>query len=142
MIIPDVSILIHAYNSESSRHKAARDWWERTLTLSRPVGLPWVTILGFLRIMTHRSILQNPMYPVDAIRRIRSWLAAPRVEIIGPGETHDEILFGLLEKLGTAGNLTTDAHLAALAIEFQAELASTDTDFARFQGLRWFNPAA
>ena len=142
MIIPDVSILIHAYNSESSRHAAARDWWERTLTLSRPVGLPWVTMLGFLRIMTHRSILQNPMFPADAIRRIRSWLAAPRVEIICPGETHDQILFGLLEKLGTAGNLTTDAHLAALAIEFQAELASTDTDFARFHGLRWFNPAA
>jgi toxin-antitoxin system PIN domain toxin len=99
-------------------------------------------MLGFIRIMTHRSILQNPMFPADAIRRIRSWLAAPRVEIIEPGETHDQILFGLLEKLGTAGNLTSDAHLAALAIEFQAELASTDTDFARFQGLRWFNPAA
>ena len=142
MIIPDVSILIHAYNTESSRHAAAREWWERTLRLSRPVGLPWVTMLGFLRIMTHRNILQNPMFPADAIRRIRSWLAAPRVAIIGPGETHDQILFGLLEKLGTAGNLTTDAHLAALAIEFQAELASTDTDFARFPGLRWFNPAA
>lgn len=77
-----------------------------------------------------------------AQRRVRSWLAHPRVTIIAPGEQHAVILFGLLERLGVAGNLTTDAHLAALAIEYQAELASTDADFARFPGLRWFNPLA
>jgi hypothetical protein len=68
------------------------------------------------------------------------WLDQPGVQVISPGEEHARILFGLLEELGTAGNLTTDAHLAALALEYQAELASTDTDFARFPGLRWFNP--
>jgi len=102
-------------------------------------AVPWATILGFIRIMTHRGILQNPMFPAEATRRARSWLASPRVQILLPGETHAEILFGLLERLGAAGNLTTDAHLAALAIEYQAELASTDADFARFPGLRWFN---
>ena len=71
---------------------------------------------------------------------MRSWLAWPGVQILTPGDSHAEILFGLLERLGTAGNLTTDAHLEALAIEYQAELASTDADFARFPGLRWFNP--
>ena len=142
MIVPDVSILIHAYNSDSSKHAGAREWWEQTLMLPRPVGLTWATILGFIRIMTHRSILENPMRPRDSIRRVRSWLVVPGVQILTPGDKHAEILFRLLEHLGTAGNLTTDAHLAALAIEYQAELASTDTDFARFPGLRWFNPAA
>ena len=126
MIIPDVNLMIHTYNLDSPRHAAARKWWEQTLNLSRPVGMPWVTILGFIRIMTHREILQNPMFPAEATRRARSWLASPRVQILLPGETHAEILFGLLERLGAAGNLTTDAHLAALAIEYQAELASTD----------------
>lgn len=142
MIVPDVNILIHAYNTGSARHKAARAWWEETLVLPRPVGLPWAAILGFIRIATHRRILENPMRPADAIRRVRSWLAVPGVQILTPGERHPELLFGLLEHLGTAGNLTTDAHLAALAIEYQAELASTDTDFARFPALRWFNPIA
>jgi toxin-antitoxin system PIN domain toxin len=140
MILPDVSILIHAYNSESAHFKAARAWWEDTLTLPRPVGLPWVTMLGFVRITTHRRILDNPLRPADAIRLVRSWLNRPGVQILTPGEMHAEIFFGLIEHVGTAGNLTTDAYLAALAIEYQAELASTDTDFARFPGLRWFNP--
>jgi toxin-antitoxin system PIN domain toxin len=76
----------------------------------------------------------------DAIRAVRAWLDVPRVQIVSPGEHHAEILFGLLDRLGTAGSLTTDAHLAALAIEYQAELVSADADFARFPGLRWFNP--
>ena len=142
MIVPDINILIHAYNTDSRLHKAARAWWEETLTLPRPVGLSWAVILGFIRIATHRKILENPMRPADAIRRVRSWLAVARVQILTPGEQHAETLFRLIEHLGTAGNLTTDAHLAALAIEYQAELASTDTDFARFPGLRWFNPLA
>jgi toxin-antitoxin system PIN domain toxin len=104
--------------------------------------LPWVTILGFVRITTHRGILKIPIYPNDAISRVRAWLALPGVQILTPGEFHAEIFFRLIEQVGTAGDLTTDAHLAALAIEYQAELASTDTDFARFPGLRWFNPVA
>jgi len=80
------------------------------------------------------------MHAKDAIRRVRTWLDHPRIQILTPGERHAEILFRLLTHLGTAGNLTTDAHLAALAIEYQAELVSTDADFARFPGLRWFNP--
>jgi predicted nucleic acid-binding protein len=80
------------------------------------------------------------MTAVQAVRHVKSWLAVPRVVIIHPGDQHAQIFFGLLETLGMAANLTTDAHLAALAIEYQAELASTDSDFARFHGLRWFNP--
>ena len=140
MIVPDINILVHAYNSDSPRHSLARVWWEKTLTRPRPVGMPWATVLGFIRIMTHRGILGNPMTVADATRRVRAWLNHTRVQVLTPGEHHGEILFRLLEQLGVAGNLTTDAHLAAIAIEYQAELASTDTDFMRFPGLRWFNP--
>lgn len=140
MLIPDINILVYAYNVDSRDHVRAREWWERTLTQSRPVGISWVTVLGFIRISTHRAILNAPMAPKDAIRIVRAWLDVPRVQIVTPGDRHAEILFGLLDRLGTAGNLTTDAHLAALAIEYQAELVSADADFARFPGLRWFNP--
>jgi toxin-antitoxin system PIN domain toxin len=142
VIVPDINILVHAYNSDSPRHPQARAWWERTLASPRPVGLPWATALGFIRIMTHRGILANPMTVDAAIRRVRAWLDHPRVQILTPGERHPELLFALLQHLGTAGNLTTDAHLAAIAMEYQAELISTDADFARFPGLRWFNPLA
>ena len=140
MILPHVNVLIHAYNDRALHHRAARAWWEHALTLPLPVGLPWVTMLGFLRIVTRPGVLVTPLPPEGAIRRVRSWLSAPGVQIVTPGDKHAEILFGLIESVGVAGNLTTDAHLAALAIEYRAEVASTDTDFARFPGLRWFNP--
>ena len=142
MIIPDVNLLIFAYNVDSPWHPPAREWWEQTLKGPRPVGLTWVTIIGFIRIMTHRAILGNPMTVPVALRGVRKWLSHPNVQILTPAENHGEILLGLLEQLGIAGDLTTDAHLAALAIEYQAELASTEADFARFPGLRWFNPLA
>lgn len=140
MILPDVNLLLHAYNNESPLHPAARVWWETLLNGTRPVGLAWATILGFIRITTHRQILSNPLPVASACGHARAWLAQPYVELVDPGTRHAGILFGLLESLGTAGNLTTDAHLAALAIEHQAELHSTDVDFGRFQGLRWINP--
>ncbi len=140
MLIPDVNILLHAYNRQAPAHVPARKWWETALSGTRPIGLAWVTALSFLRLMTGSVIPERPLPVRDAIVTIRSWLTQPNVQILGPGEHHADILFGLLEKLGTGGNLTTDAHLAALAIEYNAELVSTDTDFARFPGLRWFNP--
>ena len=140
MLVPDINILVYAYNSDAREHIRAREWWEGTLMQGRPVGIPWVVALGFIRISTHRSILNAPMFPGDAIRAVRAWLDVPGVRILTPGDRHAEILFGLLDFVGTAGNLTTDAHLAALAIEYQAELVSADADFARFPGLRWFNP--
>lgn len=91
--------------------------------------------------MTQRRIVQNPMYPAEAIRLVRAWLDAPQVQILVPGESFASIFLGLLEHTGTASDLTTDAHLAALATEYHAELVSTDTDFGRFPKLRWYNPA-
>jgi hypothetical protein len=142
VILPDINLLVHAYNSESPVHASARRWWEGALNAPRPVGLAWIVILGFIRIGTHRQILNNPMPVGDACSRVRAWLGQPQVAIVHPGDRHAEILFGLIETLGTAANLTTDAHLAALAVEHQAELQSTDADFSRFPGLRWSNPLA
>jgi len=142
MIVPDINLLVHAYNSESRDHRAARAWWEVLLNGTQPVGLAWVTLLGFIRIVTHRQVLAAPLPVPAACAYIRAWLAQPCVTIVHPGDRHADILVGLLENLGTAGNLTTDAHLAALCIEHQAELHSTDADFARFPGLRWKNPVA
>ena len=142
MIVPDINLLVHAYNSDSRVHGAAREWWEKLLNGTQPVGLAWVTVLGFVRIVTHRQILASPVPVTMACAWVRAWLAQPSVTILHPGDRHADLLIGLLEQLGSAGNLTTDAHLAALCIEHQAELHSTDADFVRFGGLRWKNPVA
>jgi toxin-antitoxin system PIN domain toxin len=142
VILPDLNLLIHAYNSSSPIHGAAREWWETCLTQDRPVLLPWVVSLGFLRLSTHRQIAANPMPIATACEVVKAWLARPQVSPLHPGERHGEILFGLLRTVGAGGNLTTDAHLAALAIEHQVELYTTDGDFSRFPGLRWQNPLA
>ncbi|MGE3309365.1 MAG: type II toxin-antitoxin system VapC family toxin [Limisphaerales bacterium] len=142
MIVPDVNPLLNAYNRGSSDHAVARRWWETVVNDGEPIGLAWVTILGFLRIMTNPRAMPHPM-PVDAaVMAVEAWLARSNIELIEPGPRHPEILFRLLRHVGVAGSLTTDAHLAALAIERQARVASTDADFARFEGLRWFDPLA
>lgn len=140
MIVPDVNLLLHTYNSGSRVHPRARAWFESLMNGDRPVGFAWVVLLGFLRISTHPAVLDRPLASAEACALVRSWLDRPQSGILHPGERHASIVFGLLETLGTAGNLTTDAHLAALAIEHQAELHSTDADFGRFPGLRWSNP--
>lgn len=140
MIVPDVNLLLHAYNVASPRHASARAWWEALLNGNGPVGLTWIAAGGFIRLTTHRAVLGNPLPAQVACAHVRSWLRRPAVGILQPGTRHAELLLGLLEQLGTAGNLTTDAQLAAIAIEFQAELHTTDADFARFPGLSWRNP--
>ena len=142
MIIPDVHLLLHAHDSEFRRHRAAREWWETLMNGTGSVGLPWVSILGFIRIATHPEVLDNPLDMGGACTRIRSWLVRPQTILVHPGVRHADILFNLLEVVGGGGNLTTDAHLAALAIEHQAELHSTDADMARFPGLRWMSRLA
>ena len=140
MILPDLNLVIYAHNADAPTHAASRAWWERLLNGAEPVAVPWAVVLGFIRLMTHRAVLITPMLPNAAVERVRSWFARPNVQPLEPGPQHLEILDRLLGAAGAAGNLTTDAHLAALAIEHQCELHSNDTDFARFSGLRWRNP--
>ena len=140
MIIPDVNLLIYAYNDQAPQHLAAKDWWENLLNGQRPVGLPWITISGFIRLITHPRILVTPLDVPSTVRHVRTWLAQPPVRVVHPGSRFERLFMDYLAQLGTAANLTTDAQLAALAVEHQAELHSTDHDFARFDGLRWLNP--
>lgn len=142
MIVPDVNLLIYAYNRDARDHDAARRWWEGLLSGSESVGLPWAVCCGFIRLMTHPAVLSTPLAPVRAVAHVQSWFDRPNVEALDPGPRHLEVLGRLLGDVGVAGNLTTDAHLAALAIEHQCVVHSNDADFARFPGLRWRNPLA
>jgi uncharacterized protein len=140
MILPDVNVLVHAHNSDSTVHDAARDWWDNCLSGSEGVGLAWAALLGFVRLTTNRKIVARPLGVSDAMDTIHRWLELPHVHIAQPSDAHFARLRAVLENLGTAGNLTTDAHLAVLAMERGYVLYSTDADFARFNGLRWVNP--
>ncbi|MBN1945342.1 MAG: type II toxin-antitoxin system VapC family toxin [Bradymonadales bacterium] len=140
MIIPDINLLVYAYSRNAPLHRQARTWLEGLMRKGEPLGLPWAVILGFVRLMTHPAVLVPPLRPAQVLAQVASWLDRPPVRVLDPGPRHLLILTGLLDALGVAGRLTTDAHLAALAIEYQAELHSSDTDFGRFPGLRWRNP--
>ncbi len=142
MILIDANLLIYAINSDSPRHRSARRWFEQTLSGTTPVGLPWVVVLAFIRITTRQGILRRPLPPSDALTYVNSWFEQPCVMAVAPGERHWAILRNLLEATGTAGNLTTDAHIAALALERGAHVYSSDHDFARFPGVMHVDPLA
>lgn len=142
MIILDANILIYAVNQDAPRHERARSWLETTLLGTETIGIPWTVILAFLRLTTRPGLFRNPL-PLDlSFDLIDSWLENPSVIIVEPGPRHRSILRGLLSAVGTAGNLASDAHLAALALEQRAEVCSFDQDFLRFPGLKWRNPLA
>jgi toxin-antitoxin system PIN domain toxin len=140
VIIPDINLLVYAYNSDAPFHGESKVWWEDCLSGRMTVSLPWVVMLGFVRIMSSHVVLTAPMEPGEAVAHVRSWLARPQTQVLVPGPRHLEILGAIMSSANAAGRLTTDAHLAALAIETQSELHSNDVDFARFPGLRWVNP--
>ena len=142
MILPDVNVLVHAHNADSAVHDTARDWWDGCLAGSEGVGLAWAAILGFVRITTNRRIVARPLAVDEVMARVAAWLDLPHVHIAQPSDAHFARLRAVLERVGVAGNLTTDAHLAVLAMERGYVLYSTDADFARFSGLRWINPLA
>jgi len=142
VIVPDINLLVFAYNSDAPFHTEARKWWEASLSGGRTVGVPWVVILGFVRIMTSRVVLTDPLEPMAALEKAREWLERPQARVLVPGPRHLEILSEIMAASQASGRLTSDAHLAALAIETQAELHSNDADFARFPGLRLTNPLA
>lgn len=142
MRIVDLNLLLYAVNRDLPQHEVAHAWWETRLRGDESIGLSWSVITGFLRITTRARLFERPLSAERAIAMVDGWLTHPNVEIVVPGPEHWRLLQALLNEAGTAGNLTTDTHLAALAIEHGAELESTDADFARFRGLRWSNPLA
>jgi uncharacterized protein len=140
VIVVDLNLLIYAINEDALQHERARRWWETALSGGDRVGLAWSVILGFIRLTTNPRVMPRPLASEQALAVIDDWLAHPSVAAVEATTRHWAIVKELLLPLGSAGNLTTDAHLAALAIEHGARLCSTDNDFSRFAGLRWLNP--
>ena len=140
MIIPDTNLLLYAYDSDSPYHRPAARWWGALLSGEEPVGLCPVVLFSFLRLATHPKVFERPLTIAEATKRIRSWLAQPNVRFLYPGPKHLDSVCALLEAAGTAGNLVSDAQIAALALEYGAAIHTADTDFARFTGLKWKNP--
>lgn len=134
---PDTNVLLYAVNSAAPQHSVAIAWLRDAFASPAGVGLSWVGLLGFVRIATHPRILQWPLGLHDALRTMNFWLEQTRVRVLHPTDRHPEVLENLLSRSGTAGNFVTDAHLAALAIEHGATLASFDSDFERFDGLKF-----
>jgi len=140
MILLDANLLIYAVNQDAPLNRKAKRWLESALSGTETVGFSWNVLLAFLRISTRTGLFPHPLPLNAALDVVDSWLDQSSATIVHPGPRHLPILRELLRPLGTGGNLTSDGHLAALAIEHGAELCSSDSDFARFHGLKWRNP--
>lgn len=132
MKIVDANVLLYATNRAGAHHDAAHGWLTTALNGAEAIGLPWVSLLAFVRISTNPRVFATPLPVATACELVETWLGQPPATAIAPTPRHAQVLRGLLERAGTAGNLTTDAHLAALAIEHSADIATFDRDFARF----------
>ena len=139
-MIVDANVLLYAVDDQSPFHASARTWMDSAMNGFERVGLPWVSLMAFQRIITHPRATANPLTAQNAWTYVTDWLDADQVWVPVPGARHRYILGALLVGGDLRGNLVTDAHLAALAIEHGTGICSFDSDFARFQDLRWVNP--
>lgn len=142
MILVDANLLIYAHVASLPQHKRARAWLDQRLNGVAAVGLPWPSLLAFVRLVSNPRVFERPKSLAAAWRQVEEWLDCPPAWIPLPTERHREIIGTLLSTQGSQANLVPDAHLAALAIEHGLILCSTDGDFARFPDLRWENPLA
>ncbi len=140
MMLPDVNLLVYAVDATSPFHARARRWWDDALSSTLTVGLCFPSVLGFIRLTTNRRMFESPLSADDALDRVQSWLDQPNVMLLAPTARHWPILSGLLRSSAVGTNLTTDAHIAAYAIEHAGTVCTNDGDFGRFEGLRWKNP--
>lgn len=140
MKLVDVNLLVYAYDEDSPRHGRANAWVNDALSGPETVALPWAVLTAFVRLSTRSAVFERPLSVDGALDVVDGWLAQPAATVVHPTPRHAALLRQLLSPLGTAGNLTNDAHLAALAIEHSAQLCSADADFSRFPGLRWTDP--
>jgi len=141
-VIVDANLLLYATDEAASAHARVKAWWEAQLNGVARVGLPWPTLLAFVRISTHPRAARHPLTGPEAWELVSGWLACDVVWTPAPTRRHAEVMRQLITRHGVSGNLVPDAHLAAIAIEHGLPLASADTDFARFPEIRWVNPAA
>ena len=140
MILVDANILLYAEDSLHPRNQQAREWWDGRLSQTETVCLCWTVLSAFIRIGTNPRVFEHPLSLEQALARVQSWLDQPCTRVVRPTERHWTVFQQMLTDGQAIANLVTDAHLAALAIEHGCELASTDSDFARFPKLKWSNP--
>jgi len=140
LILVDANILLYAEDSLHPRNQQARAWWDGQLSQTKPVCLCWTVLSAFIRIGTNPRVFDHPLSLEQAVSRVQTWLDQPCTRVVRPTERHWTIFQQMLADGQAVANLVTDAHLAALAIEHGCELASTDSDFARFPKLKWSNP--
>lgn len=141
MKVVDANVLLYAVNEDAPQHEAARTWLDSALSGTEAVGFAWTVVLAFLRLSTRAGLFPHPLTAEQAIGVAETWLGRPSALVLTPTARHLPLLAGMLATAGTAGNLVADAHLAALAVEHGAEVASFDRDFARFSGVRWHLPS-
>jgi hypothetical protein len=142
VILVDANVLIYSHVESFTQHAAARSWLDEQINGATSVGMPWETLLAFLRLVTNPRVFEHPEPVAEAWQQVRDWLACDSIWIPQATERHAAALDELLGQPGVHANLVPDAHLAALAIEHGLTLCSTDGDFARFPRLRWLNPIA
>lgn len=140
MKLVDTNVLLHAVNPATPEHRVARTWLDHGLSGSAPLGFAWLALIGFVRLTTHPAIFDHPITPDQAIGQVASWLDSRSAHVLHPGPGHAARLLEMLEATNGAGELTNDAHLAALAAEHRASIVSFDSDFSRFPGVRWERP--
>ena len=136
MKLVDTNVLLYAVDADSPHHLKSTRWIEDTLSAETGLALAWLALLGFVRLSTRKGMLRTPLSVHEALAAVDDWVRHPNSCILHPGERHADLFARLLQGAGTAGNLTNDAHLAALAIEHHAELTTFDRDFKRFSGLK------
>ena len=140
MILVDANLLIYAHVGSFKQHETAREWLDHQLNGATPVGLPWESLLAFLRIVTNPRVFDRAEPIADAWEQVRGWLSCEPVWVPQPTERHADVLSGLLVQSGVYANLVPDAHFAALALEHGLTVCSTDSDFSKFKNLKWLNP--
>lgn len=136
MRTPDANVLVYALDRDAAHHQRAREWLEGSLSGTDTVGFSWSALLAVLRLTTHPAVFEQPLPVGAALEVIGGWLEPPVSVVLHPTERHPSVLGSLLASSGAAGNLVADAHLAAIAIEHGATLATFDGDFHRFAGLK------
>ncbi len=141
MKVVDANVLLHAINRSSPDHVVAKTWLDDALSGGTTVGLAWPALLAVVRLATRPGLFESHLSVEEVTGVVRGWLAAPSAVVVHPGERHLDLLTELLQAAGTAGNLTNDAHLAALALEHHGEVVTFDADFDRFPGLTWTRPS-
>ncbi len=142
MKLVDANVLLYAVNEASPHHVRSRTWLDGALSGGASVGLAWMPLLAFVRISTRPGLFAHPLSTAEAMGAVDDWVAQPAARVLAPTARHASLLTELLSEVGTGGNLVSDVHLAALAIEHRAEVITFDADFARFPSVRWSRPPA